>query len=99
MDHFDVVVKGELFRTTERARAGGATSYDFAWPNTPAEGTYGFTVGRSSGRTTRRNSSPKARQFVEAFYGPGGIGETDFPNHTPAIPGEQGPASGCCSDA
>jgi hypothetical protein len=84
MDHFEVVVQGELFRISERAQPGGAMNYDFAWLYGPAEGTYGFTVGRSSGRTTAEELVAQARQFVEAFYGPGGIGETDFPNHTPA---------------
>ena len=59
-------------------------SYDFAWLNGPAEGTYGFTVGRSSGRSAATELVAQARQFVEAFYGPGGLGETDFPDHTPA---------------
>ena len=59
-------------------------SYDFDWLNGPTGERYGFTVGRSSGRTTANELLAEARGFVEAFYGPGGIGETDFPNHTPA---------------
>lgn len=83
MDHFDVVVQGELFRISERTQPDGTMSYDFAWLNGPAEGTYGFTVGRSSGRSAAPELVAQALQFVEAFYGPGGIGETDFPDHTP----------------
>jgi len=84
MDQFEVVVQGELFRISERTQPGGTMSYDFAWLNGPAEGTYGFTAGLSAGRTSATELVAQARQFVEAFYGPGGIGETDFPNHTPA---------------
>ncbi|HWM17489.1 MAG TPA: hypothetical protein VNP97_12965 [Microbacterium sp.] len=84
MDHFEVVVQGELFRISERIQPGGAMSYDFAWLNGPAGGTYGFTVGRSSGRTAEQELVAAAHGFVDAFYGPGGIGETDFPDHTPA---------------
>jgi len=61
------------------------SSYDFAWLNGPAEATYGVTVGlASAGRIAENELVAKARRFVDAFYGPGGIGETDFPNHTPA---------------
>ena len=84
MDHFEVVVQGELFRISERTQPGGTMSYDFAWLNGPADGTYGFTVGRSSGRAAAKELVEQARQFVEAFYGPGGIGVTDFPDHTSA---------------
>ena len=86
MDPFELVVRGELFRISERIQPGGAMSYDFAWLNGPAEGTYGFTVGRSSGRTrtAAKELVRQARGFVDGFYEPGGIGETDFPNHTPA---------------
>lgn len=84
MEHCEVVVQGELFRISERPSQGGAMSYDFAWLNGPANGTYGFTLGRSSGRSTEEELVAAACEFVEAFYGPGGIGETDFPNHPPA---------------
>lgn len=84
MEPFEVVVHGELFRINERTQPSGATSYDFSWLNGPAGGTYGFTVGSSSGRTGPEELVARARGFVEAFYGPDGIGETDFPNHTPA---------------
>jgi hypothetical protein len=84
MDPFEVVVQGELFQISERTEPGGAMTYDFAWLNGPAEGTYGFTVGASSGRIAADDLVAEARRFVEAFYGPGGIGETDFPNHTSA---------------
>jgi hypothetical protein len=98
MDSFEVVVRGELFRVSERTQPDGATSYDFAWLNGPAEGTYGFTLGRSFGGTAAEElvaeahpagpTAPEelvaaARGFIEGFYEPGGIGETDFPNHTP----------------
>ena len=50
MDAFEVFVQGVLFRISERTQPDGATSYDFAWLNGPAEGGYGFTVGRSLSR-------------------------------------------------
>lgn len=84
MDHCEVVVQGELFRISERPSPGGAVTYDFAWLNGPAEGTYGFSLGRSSGRSTEEELVAAARGFVEAFYEPDGIGETDFPNYPPA---------------
>lgn len=59
-------------------------SYDFAWLNGPAEGTYRFTVGVTAGRIAAKELAVQARGFVEGFYEPGGIGETDFPDHTPA---------------
>lgn len=59
-------------------------SYDFSWLNGPAGGTYGFTVAPSSGQIAAKELVTQARRFVEAFYGPGGMGETDFPNHLPA---------------
>jgi hypothetical protein len=57
---------------------------DFDWLNGPDEGTYGFTVGWTTGLPRREELVAEARRFVEAFYEPGGIGETDFPNHTRA---------------
>lgn len=81
---FEVVVRGELFRVSERRQPDGALSYDFSWLNGPAGGTYGFTVAPSSGQMTATALVMQARQFVDAFYGPGGIGETDFPDHLPA---------------
>lgn len=85
MERWEVVVEGELFRISERTSPGGAMTYDFAWLNGPAEGTYGFSLGRPSGRSTEEELVAAARGFVKAFYEPGGIGETDFPNHPPAI--------------
>ena len=82
MDPFEIVVQGELFRVSERTQPDGGMSYDFAWRNGPAEGTYGFTMGGSA--ATAEELVAAARGFVEAFYGPGGTGETDFPDHTPA---------------
>ena len=38
----------ELFRVTERRQSNELMSHDFAWPNGPAGGTYGFTVAPSS---------------------------------------------------
>lgn len=84
MDPFEVVVQGELFRVSERTQPGGGMSYDFAWLNGPAGGTYGFTVALPSGQITAAELTAQARQFVDAFYGPGGIGETDFPDRIPA---------------
>ncbi|WP_309102649.1 hypothetical protein [Microbacterium sp.] len=84
MDPFEVVVQGELFRITERIQPDGGASYDFAWLNGPADGTYGFTVAPSSGQLAATELVTQAGQFVEAFYGSGGIGETDFPGHAPA---------------
>ena len=84
MDHFEVVIQGELFRISERRQPGGTMSYDFAWLNGPAGGSYGFTVGRTSGLASASELVAEARRFVETFYEAGGIGEADFPNHTPA---------------
>lgn len=94
MDDMEFSVKGEVFRVSERVGPGGQTSYDFAWLNGPADGTYGFTVGRlSSGSDspsadadpgmTREQLISEAQGFITAFYGPGGIGEQDFPDHVP----------------
>lgn len=106
MDPFEVVVQGERFRISERAQPGGGMSYDFAWLNGPAGGTYGFTIGRSlgwsaeepapdadglpAGRIAAEELVTEARGFVESFYGTGGIAETDFPDHTPASAGPNG---------
>lgn len=81
MSPFEMIVQGEQFRVSERTQPDGATSYDFAWLNGPADGTYGFTVALSSDQIAATELVAQARQFVDAFYGPGGIGETDFPNH------------------
>lgn len=83
MDHFEVVVQGELFRISEQTQPDGAMSYDFVWLNGPAEGTYGFTMGRSSDCAAEKLVA-QIGQFLEAFYGPGGIREMDFPDHAPA---------------
>ncbi|QYG11889.1 hypothetical protein KY497_00645 [Microbacterium sp. PAMC22086] len=80
----DPVVQGELFRVSERTQPDGGMSYDFAWLNGPAGGTYGFTLAPSSGQIAATELVAQASQFVAAFYGPGGIGETDFPDHIPA---------------
>jgi hypothetical protein len=84
MDPFEVIVQGEQFRVCERTQPEGGMSYDFAWLNGPAGGTYGFALAPSSGQIAATELVAQARQFVAAFYGPGGIGETDFPNHIPA---------------
>ena len=84
MDPFEVTVRGERFRISERTQPSGETSYDFAWLNGPAAGTYGFTVGRSSGRFDAADLVTQAHRFVDGFYEPGGIGPTDFPDHAPA---------------
>lgn len=79
-----MVARGEVFRVGERRQPDGGPSYDFTWLNGPAGGTYGFTIGATSGRILRSELEVRARHFVEAFYGPGGIGESDFPDHVPA---------------
>ncbi|MDN5742355.1 MAG: hypothetical protein L0J68_02670 [Micrococcaceae bacterium] len=90
MDNFEVAIDHELFRISERYQPSGSLSYDFAWLNGPAEGTYGFTVGitgTDSNDVSRMSSEElveEARLFVEAFYGAGGIGAEDFPDHVPA---------------
>jgi hypothetical protein len=76
---------------------GGQVSYDFAWLNGPADGSYGFTVGifnvgvgsarpQIIPRMTREELLAEAQEFIAGFYEPGGIGEEDFPNHAPAQP-------------
>jgi hypothetical protein len=47
MEPFEVIVDDELFRISERCQSGGALSYDFAWLNGPADGTYGFNASRA----------------------------------------------------
>lgn len=86
MEAFDVRIDGELFRVSERIQPGGQMSYDFAWLNGPAEGTYGFTVGCAplGARMTREELETAGSNFVESFYQPGGIGEEDFPEHVEA---------------
>ncbi|GAB3605931.1 hypothetical protein GCM10027413_13400 [Conyzicola nivalis] len=83
MRDLDLSVDGELFRVRERRQPGGAISYDFAWRNGPAQGGYGFTAS-FGGDATDDRLAVEARAFVTAFYGPGGIGETDFPDHVAA---------------
>jgi hypothetical protein len=90
MDDFEVSIDHELFRISERHQPSGNLSYDFAWLNGPAEGTYGFTfakTGAQSNDVLRMSSEElveEARLFVEAFYGAAGIGGEDFPDHVPA---------------
>lgn len=95
MDPFEVWIDHELFRVSERRQPSGALSYDFAWLNGPEEGSYGFfvglaTVGADEGQLVRESRLSKeelvaqARDFLESFHGPGGIGEEDFPDHVPA---------------
>ncbi len=95
MKPFEVTIDDELFRISERRQPDGGLSYDFAWLNGPAGGTYGFTVGKfaagSAGHTpddtarmTEDELLDEVRGFVESFYEPGGIGEEDFPEHIPA---------------
>ena len=94
MEPFEVSVDGELFRIGERVQPGGARSYDFTWLNGPAEGTYGFMVGQFTAAFGDHRSEPatpltrdqlvqEVREFVKAFYEPGGMGD-DFPDHVPA---------------
>lgn len=100
MDAFELSIDRELFRVSERVQANGLTCYDFAWINGPADGAYGFSVGflvarhedNAEGGITTSDQMPDlrtqlteaAREFVEGFYAPGGIGEEDFPDHLPA---------------
>ncbi|MFJ6001845.1 hypothetical protein [Arthrobacter sp. NPDC092385] len=94
MNPFDVTVEHEVFRISERRQPNGALSYDFLWINGPADGTYGFTVGRSrpctkriipddAANMTQEELVAEVRGFVEHVYEPGGIGET-WPEHVPA---------------
>lgn len=94
MDPFDVTVDHEVFRVSERRQPGGLLSYDFLWLNGPADGTYGFTVGKfASGtggitsddatRMTLEDLMAEVRGFVEHVYEPGGLLET-WPDHVPA---------------
>ncbi|WP_026536031.1 hypothetical protein [Arthrobacter sp. H14] len=94
MESFEVSVNDELFRISERTQPGGSLSYDFAWLNGPADGTYGFTASRlvadsgddtsgSEVSMTRAELAEEVREFVKRFYEPGGVAE-DFPDHGPA---------------
>lgn len=95
MRPFEVAIDDELFRISERRQPDGTLSYDFAWLNGPADGTYGFTVGKfavgSAGHTpddtarmTEDELLDEGRGFVQSFYEAGGIGEEDFPEHISA---------------
>jgi hypothetical protein len=84
MDPFEVVIRGERFRISPRPKQFGAVSCDFDWVNGPLQGKYGFTVGWTTGVPAREELIAEARRFVEAFYAPGGDGETFFPDHAPA---------------
>lgn len=90
MEDLEFTIDDELFRVSERRQPSGMMSYDFAWLNGPDSGNYGFTVGLSvagsgpSAPMTPEQLMDAARGFVKSFYEPGGIGEEDFPNHTPA---------------
>lgn len=90
MSDLEFSIDGEMFRVSERRQSSGMMSYDFAWLNGPDGGAYGFTVGLQSApgsepnaRMTREDLMNEARGFIEGFYEPGGIGEEDFPDHTP----------------
>lgn len=95
MDDFEISVDHVLFRISERYQPDGWLSYDFSWLNGPADGSYGFTIGRSGGeaapndpdsasRMSREALVEQARAFLDSFYAAGGIGEEDFPDHIPA---------------
>ncbi|MGJ9426365.1 hypothetical protein ACHABX_11055 [Nesterenkonia halotolerans] len=86
MGSFELLLNDERFRVSERVQPDGHMSYDFHWLNGPAEGTYGFTVGCAplGALMTRRELEAAARNFVESFYEPGGIGDEDFPDHIAA---------------
>ncbi len=95
MDEFEISIDHELFRISERYQPDGRLSYDFSWLNGPADGTYGFTIGRRGGEVTQNDRDgasrmPKealveqAHSFLKSFYASGGIGQEDFPGHTPA---------------
>lgn len=82
MDPFEVSIEYELFRISERSEPHSPVSYDFAWLNGPADGTYGFSVGGSS--LSEEQLVAQVQGFVSSFYERGGIGEEDFPDHIPA---------------
>jgi hypothetical protein len=93
MGSFEFTVDYERFQVTSRRCFGGRISYDFSWLNGPSEGTYGFTVGLSAApspidkaQMSEQQLIEIARNFIETFYGVGGIGEEDFPEHTRAGP-------------
>ncbi|WGW13584.1 hypothetical protein LWF01_07460 [Saxibacter everestensis] len=82
MTHFEVTVDEEHF--TVKSRSGPRGTYDFGWINGPVAG-YGFSTSTSDGhRIPREDLIESIRNFLEVFYGPGGIGEEDFPEHVPA---------------
>ena len=81
MEAFEVTVLGERWRIAEREPRGATPTYDLAWLDGPAQGTYGFTVGGA--HRTPEQLVAEATAFVHAFSEPGGIGE-DFPGFVPA---------------
>ena len=86
MHELKVSVGAEVFLVRIRLQPDATVSYDFTWLNGPADGTYGFTMGRGT-TVSRDDLAAEARLFVDAFYAPGGIGETDFPGHARAARG------------
>ena len=97
MDEIELAIEGEIFRISEQIGPDGQTSYHFSWLNGPADGSYGFTVGRfgvgsdstsaeGMPQMTHEQLISEVQGFITAFYESGGIGEQDFPDHTPAQP-------------
>jgi hypothetical protein len=83
MGDLELSIDGELFVVTKRRQPGGALSYDFAWRNGPADGSYGFTASFGAEVSSERLVE-EARLFLTAFYSAGGIGGEDFPDHLAA---------------
>ncbi|KFF59810.1 hypothetical protein JF66_08755 [Cryobacterium sp. MLB-32] len=89
MIDFEFSLDRELFRISERRQPNGEVSYDFAWLNGPAEGTYGFTFSAFGAKSpsehppqmSRERLIEEARGFLQNFYAKNGIGPTDFPDH------------------
>lgn len=88
MDPIELTIDQEIFRISERRRASGAVSCDFAWLNGPNDGTYGAGSVAPGAAVEPKMShdqlAQEARAFIQGFYEPEGVGEVDFPDHMPA---------------
>lgn len=82
MTRFEVTVNQERFIV--KSRPGQPGTYDYDWINGPVSG-YGFSErSNAAHKRPREELVESIRSFLETFYGPGGIGEEDFPDHVPA---------------
>ncbi len=57
------------------------TTYESAWINGPADGTYGFVEGTNTpGGRSLTDLTEAVKAFIEGFYESGGNRDVDFPD-------------------